>query len=192
MMEKVFEFLNQPIVLTIVSLVIGSYLLNLIAERRSRRDTLKDQAIEFINDVAEHTNAFVVAIFGKLRPNRIELDETLRKAISDLYSGRMSIEIGSRAYLKSEDFYQQYFHLLDEFGEVMGTFMRVDQGAPHEEMITRVQTKYTKLEKSWPLAGEIHTEDPEALVDHLIIWMEMLSHRVTDLLTRHLNKVMRS
>ena len=191
-MDTVFEFLNQPIVLTIVSLVVGSYLLNLVAERRSRRDKLKDQAIGFINDVADHSNAFIVAVFGKLRPNRIELDETLDEAIRDRYRGRISIEIGSRAFLKSENFSKQYFHLVDEFGDVMGTFLRVDQGASHEEMIARVQKKYTNLEKSWPLVGEMTTEDPKALVDHMIIWMEMLSHRVTDLLTRYLDKVMRS
>lgn len=191
-MDTVFEFLNQPIILTILSLIVGSYLLNLVAERRSRRDTLKDQAIEFINDVAEHTNDYVVAVFNKLRPNRLEVDETLEKAISDLMSRRTSIEIRSKAYLKSEDFHKEYFKLMDGFSDVMGIFMRLEQGTPDDQIIARVQQRRSHLEQTWPLAGEINTLESEELVSHIILWMEMLNRRVTDLLTRHLNKVMRS
>ncbi len=191
-MDAIFEFLNQPIILTLVSLMIGSYLLSLVAERRSRRDRMKDQAIEFINDVAEHTNTFVVAVFEKLRTNRIVVDGSLEDAIRDLYSRRTSIEISSKAYLKSEKFYKEYFILMDGFGDVMGTFMRVDQGYPEDELIASVHQKCSQLEQTWPLPEERTTPDSDTLVDYLILWMDMINHRVTDLLTRYLEKVMRS
>ena len=189
-MDPILDFLNQPIILTLVTLIVGSYLLDLVAERRSRRDRSKDQAIEFINDVADHTNAFVVAVFDKLRPNNLVVDDHLRNAIRDLFSGRMSIEIRSKAYLKSEDFHTQYFIMMGEFADVMETLVWVDQGVPDEEIIPRIQAKCYGLVQSWPLAGERTAPDSEELVQHLILWMEMINHRVTDLLTRHLKKVM--
>ena len=54
-MESIFEFLNQPIVITLVSLIIGSYAISLITERRASRNKLRDQAVDFITEAGNIT-----------------------------------------------------------------------------------------------------------------------------------------
>lgn len=191
-MDAVLDFLNQPIVLTLVTLTVGSYLLNLVAERRSRRDRLKDQAIEFLTDAGDHINAFVVTIFEKLRTNRIVVDQSIMDAIKELFVRRMSIEVGSRAYLKSELFHQQYFSLLDQYADVMASMAEIENGSSKVEMLPKIRQKQIKFSRSWPLEGEKTTPDSDELVDELIRWMEMISRRVTDLLTKNLNRVIGS
>ena len=189
-MDPILEFLNQPIILTLVTLTIGSYLLSLVAERRSRRNVLKDKAIEFLGEAGEIYNQFSVQIFGKLRNNSIEVDRPIEQAVTELFSKRMGIEVGSRAYLKSDAFFKDYFNLMDSSVMVVVVMKQVGQGTPHEEAIHRIQEFSRELVGAWPLEGENTVPDGDTLIAELILYMELILHRMTDLLTSHLKEVM--
>ena len=190
-MDPILEFLNQPIILTLVTLTVGSYLLNLVADRRSRRNLREDKAIEFLNEAGNTFNQAVVQIFRKLRNNTIAVDEHVEQTMTLLYSERMGIEVGSRAYLGSEVFFKDYFKLMDDYTFVFVMMKQVDeQGAKPEEVVPRIQEYRRKLLASWPLAGETTEPDGDTVIAELILLMELILHRMTDLLTRHLKLVM--
>ena len=92
-----------------------------------------------------------VSLAGMSRLERAEtmarhrLDSVICAGISDLMSRRTSIEIRSKAYLKSEDFHKEYFSLMGGFSDVMGIFMRVGQGIPDDELIARIKEKQISI-----------------------------------------------
>lgn len=190
-MDPILDFLNQPIILTLVTLTIGSYLLNLVADRRSRRNLQEDKAIDFLTEAGNIFNQASVAVFGKLRNNSLDLDDSIEQALVKLYTYRMKVEVGSRAYLQSEAFYKDYFRLMDDYTFVVLVMKQLtEQRVSSEEVVPRIQERRGKLLDSWPLEGENIVPDENTLIAELILLMELILHRMTNLLTRYLRTIM--
>ncbi|MGD2026542.1 MAG: hypothetical protein PVI99_01890 [Anaerolineales bacterium] len=153
-MDAIFYFLNQPIVLTLITLIVGSYLLNLVAERRSLRDKLRDQAIEFLTDASSHVGLLVPHIYEQLRTRNLKTTARMAEELRNLFAKRMSIQVGSQAYLKSEHFYRQYFQLLNEFPGVIESMQTLEKGEDAEKIMRRAKKHISQLLETWPLEGE--------------------------------------
>lgn len=188
-MDAVFEFLNQPIVLTLVSLVIGSYLLSIVAERRSRQNNLMDKAVEYLSEAADTINSFVPLIYRKLRTGSLGIDEDIENGLTALFASRMRIQVGSQAYLKTDDFAQKYFDLLDELSAVVQFMFRFEKGENIEGILKEVATRREKLLAEWTLKDEQHPPSAGTPIDELIWLMDLILHRITALLTIYLKKV---
>lgn len=189
-MESAFEFLNQPIVITLFTIVIGSYAISLIMERRARRNKLRDQAVEFITEAGNSINQFFPHLYGRLRTGSLEWDQTLDKELNELFSKRMWILIGSQAYLKSETFHTQYFQLLDEVIDVVQSFGDLVSDGDSEELSKKIQENRIRLVSIWPVEGEVLSSSSEGASDELIIWLDAIMHRVTALLVESLDSVL--
>lgn len=188
-MDRVFDFLNQPIVLTIISLIVGSYLLSIVAERRSRRDRLKDKSIEFITEAADTVNAFVPLIYRQLRTNNLKVDQAIEDGITELFSSRLRIQVGSLAYLKSEEFARQYFWLLNELSVVMQLMIEFERGEDQSKTLEKVITRQKNLQAEWPLENEELSPRDGTPVAELILLMDLILHRITHLLSTYLEDV---
>ena len=79
-MTSIIEFLNQPIVVTLITLFVGSYLLNVIADRRSRKDKLRDKAVEFLTETGNDMNSAISIMYGHLEGHDSESDSKLVEA----------------------------------------------------------------------------------------------------------------
>lgn len=191
-MDPILAFLNQPIVLTLITLIVGSYLLNLVTERRSRRDKLRDQAIEFLTDASNYIGAVAPNIYAHLRTGNLKTSPEMFDGLRDLFAKRMSIQVGGQAYLKSDDFSLKYFRLMDEFPGVIESLQALEQDEDASGMVVQRAKEHTeRLQVQWPLEGEaIHPQTGEP-VDALILWMDLVMHRMTDLITTNLEKAMR-
>lgn len=189
-MDQVFEFLNQPIVLTLVSLVVGSYLLSIVADRRSRQNDLRDKAVEFLTGAADTINVFIPLIYRKLRTGSLEVDQEIEDGLTVLFSSRMRIQVGSQAYLKTDDFSHKYFRLLDELSAVMQLMLQFEKAEDEKAVLDKVAARRGNLVKEWPLIDEEHPPSAGSPTDELIWLMDLVLHRTTFLLTLYLEKVM--
>jgi hypothetical protein len=190
-MESIFEFLNQPIVITLVTLAIGSYTLSLITERRARQNKLRDQAIEFITEAGNSINQLFPHFYSRLRTGRLEWDQVLDEEIKEVFSKRMWIQIGSQAYLKSETFHTQYFLLLDEVIGVARYFGDLVSEGDSEQLARNIRENRTQLVSTWPSKDEVLTSANPGAINELIIWLDAIMHRVTSMLVENLNSVLR-
>lgn len=190
-MESAFEFLNQPIVITLITLVIGSFTISLITERRSRRNKLRDKAVEFITEAGNTFNNFFPHLYGRLRSGRIEWDQDLDDELKELFSKRMWIQIGSQAYLKSETFHLQYFQLLDEVMSFVPCFVEITSSGETEHLSQSVREHRDRLISSWPLDDEVLAYSEQGAKSELILWLDVIMHRVTALLVESLDSVLR-
>jgi hypothetical protein len=189
-MESAFEILNQPIVIMLVTLVIGSYAISLIMERRARRNKLRDQAVEFITEAGNSINQFFPHLYGRLRTGSLEWDQTLDEEINELFSKRMWIQIGAQAYLKSETFHTRYFQLLDEVIGVVQSYGVLVSDGDSEELSKKIREKRIRLVSIWPLEDEVLSSSSEGASNEVIIWLDAIMHRGTALLVESLDSVL--
>jgi hypothetical protein len=186
-MISILEFLNQPIVITLITLSIGSYLLNLIADRRSRKDKLREKAIEFLTDTGNDINSVISTMYGHLEVHNSERDLKLVEGFTRLFAKRMSVQIGSQAYLNSEEFHQHYDRILRELERVAFYLDKARDSS--EQNISKIQERIYRLGKAWPIEKEAQHAPASEPADELMIWMDMILRRTTHLLTDNLRSV---
>jgi hypothetical protein len=189
-MENFLELLNQPIVLTLVTILFGSYLLSVVADRRARKIKLRDEAIQFLQDAGNHINQIFPLIYRNLRTGVIQVDHHIEKGLTDLFSKRMSIQVGSQAFLDSEFFYNQYFELLDQIAAVIVSMSAYEPDA-REKVIAQIKKSRLQLSEDWPVRNEALILESREPVDEYIAWMDMIMLRTTELLSTHLEAAMR-
>jgi len=189
-MNSIFDILNQPFVITLISLVVGGYLLNVIAERRTKTDKIREKSIDFINEVGNHIAGFVPHIYEQLRQGKTSLSPGGEEAFRDLFSTRMSVQVGSQAYLKSENFHLQYFQILDELMKVVMCMNELEQKNHPEETVKKIREHRKRLSESWPFPDETPSPNAKQLVEELIVWMDMILRRATHFLTANLKDIL--
>lgn len=187
-MTSIIDFLNQPFVVSLITLTIGSLLLDVIASRRSRKNKIRDQAIEFLTETGNDINSVISTIQGHLEGHSSESYSKLVESFTNLYAKRMSVQIGSQAYLNSEDFHQQYDRLLHELERVT-SFLDREQDAS-KQIISKIQERRIRLGKSWPIENETQQALANDPADELMIWMEMVRHRTTIFLSNNLKSAL--
>jgi hypothetical protein len=188
-MQNIIDFLNEPIVLTLVTILIGSYLVSVIADRRARKNKLRDEAIQFLGEAGDHINQIFPLIYRNLRTGAIEVDPLIEDGLTNLFSKRMSIQVGSQAFLHSELFYKQYFRLLDLIALVIVS-MSGFQTADREQALAQIRKNRLQLSEDWPVVEEALFLEPLEPIDEYIAWMDMVMLRTTQLLSSHLDEAM--
>jgi hypothetical protein len=189
-MDMILSVLNQPIVLTLVSLLVGGFLLNLITERRARENRLREKRIEFISDVAQHVNSFLPNLYEPLRTGNLGMNQEIAASLKEIMATRMTVQIGSKAYLRSEDFSQKYNVILDELLFFIHIFIQASSAGSQEGLVSRIEERRGQFAKNWPLEETLSATDGQ-LNENLIVWLDMIAHRATDLLSSSLEKSIR-
>lgn len=188
-MTSIIDFLNQPFIVSLITLTLGGLLLDVIAGRRSRKNKLRDQAIEFLSATGNDLNSVISTIHGHLEGHNSERYLKLVESFTRLYAKRMSVQIGSQAYLNSEDFHQQYDSLLQEL-EILASYLEIKQDAS-EQILSKIQERRNRLGKAWPIENEVHQEPANESAGELMLWMEMIRNRTTHLISTNLRSVLR-
>ncbi|MGK2959536.1 MAG: hypothetical protein ACSLFB_14335, partial [Acidimicrobiales bacterium] len=148
-MNLIIDLLNQPIVLTLLSLIIGGYLLSLIADRRARKDKVREKAIEFLTEVGDDINIVASLIYEQLWTEDAQDSSILKEKIGVLFTKRISVQVKSQAYLNSEDFYRQYNLLVWEFEGVRYFLSKLETEDIPEQIIIQIQKRRNRLNESW-------------------------------------------
>lgn len=187
-MTSIIEFLNQPIVVTLITLFLGSFLINMIADRRSRKTKIRDEAIEFLAETGNDLNSVISAIHGQLEGHDTEGYMNLVEGFTRLFAKRLSVQIGSQAYLGSEKFHQQYDRLLKEL-ERAAFYLDGEQDSS-EQIISKIQERRDRLGKAWPIENETLQPPADKPADELMQWMDMIMLRTIHLHTINLKLVL--
>ena len=199
-MTSIIELLNQPIVVTLITLTVGGYLLNVITDRRSRKDKLREKAIEFLTKTGNDISSVISPMHAHLEGHRSESDLNLVEGFTMLYAKRMSVQIGGRAYLNSEEFHLHYDTLLKELEGVAVYLSREqEQVAFHlsreqeqdssEQILSQIRERRDRLGKAWPIENETPQAPANEPADELMLWMDMIRNRTTQLLSDNLKAV---
>lgn len=102
----------------------------------------------------------------------------------------MSVQIGSQAYLNSEEFHQHYDRLIKELEKVAFYLDREQDSS--EQIISKIQEHRNRLGKAWPIENETQQAPAIEPADELMLWMDMIIHRTIHLLSNNLRFVLGS
>lgn len=183
--------LNQPFVTTLLTLIVGGYLFGRITERRARKDKIREQAIEFLEEAGNDMNWVLSRLYGRIRTKSFGMDATIDEKRRELFTKRFSVRIKSKAYLKSDEFWEKYESLtfeIDRIVRFIGSHSTADES---EKLLAEIQRHQQRVVTDWPLTGEMLDSKRDPPWNELENWVMMVWNRAVLLLTRNLEAVMR-
>jgi hypothetical protein len=194
-MDKLLTFLSQPIIITLLSLLIGSYLFTLLAERRSKREKIREKAIQLIEEVGNDLNAVFSRVIARIRFSNfnIEKDSPLTEKQGLLFTKRFSVKIRSESYLKNKDFYKKYDYLVFEIDKIVTVMKSITDMEDVQEIIREIREHQQKLFHEWTIDEERYQPKSNAssLSDELKVWHRMIWDRAVWLLSTNLKAELR-
>ncbi|MBM0743822.1 hypothetical protein JOY44_19735 [Phormidium sp. CLA17] len=192
-MNKLLIFLSQPIIITLLSLLIGSYLFTLLAERRAKREKSREKAIQLIEEVGNDFNAVFARIIGRVRLGNfnIERDSPLNEKRGLLFTKRFSVRIKSEAYLRNKDFWKKYDYLVFEIDKIITVMKSTTEVADVQEIVKEIRRHQQKLFHEWTIDEDRREPNVSSLSDELEIWHRMIWDRAVWLLSTNLKAELR-
>ena len=194
-MDKLLTFLSQPIIITLLSLVIGSYLFTLLAERRAKREKIREKAIQLIEEVGNDLNAVFSRIIGRIRLGdfNIERDSPLTEKTGLLFTKRFGVRIKSESYLKNKDFWRKYDYLVFEINNIITVMKSITEVEDAQEIIRKIREHQQRLFREWSIDEEKYksTSNASSLSDELEVWHRMIWDRAVWLLSTNLKAELR-
>lgn len=179
-MTELAEFLNQRFVITIISILLGGYLLERIAERRARTQATQKKVLDYLEDIATRINSTITAIFRHLRfPESEDHDSNaLVTELEELYRKRFTTQLVARLYLKNEEFSTRFELICKELRAVVDVLSN-----PNEIKAETAEDRRAQLEVRWPLAQEPHSyDDLDPPIREVAVWVDLVWKRAQSLM----------
>ncbi len=189
-MDTLTDFLNQPIVLTLITLSFGGYLVTAISDRRARKDKLTEKAIEFLTDTGNDLNSVISAFYAGLRTGKPLSGQSRTEAFTRLFAKRMSVRIGSEAYLRSDEFWRHYDDILHELEGVSQFLADRPKHGHSKKIISQIQDRRSRLRKAWPIPNETPRPNVESSTGESMLSVDMIIDHTTQLLSANLRTVL--
>lgn len=192
-MDQILTFLSRPIVLTLLTLTIGSYLFTRLTERRAKRDKIREKALQLLEEVGNDLNSVISLIYGRVRNSDFEItkDSLIYEKRGGLFTKRFSVRIKSRVFLESEEFWQRYEQLMFEIDRIVRFIGSLSGNYDLADVVTRIKEHRESFAKVWPFAERSTHSKYSPPSDELVVWVDMVWDRSVWLLSMNLNVVLR-
>jgi hypothetical protein len=200
--ESIPFLLNQPVFLTLITLLAGGYIFSRVNERKARRDKRLEKAIEFIDEIGKDLNATLTVIFRYIRlgnyegeiiesyeekerlaKNRKEFLSDLEQKVPTLFAKRLSVEIKSKTFLKDKQFSIDYNDLVREIERIFQMVRRYKDSNDIDAYLTKINENRARFKSQWPLKEKIPDRKLKPPFKQLNDWTEMIWSRTVSLLS---------
>lgn len=192
-MDAIITLLNKPIVLTLVTLTVGSYLFTRLTERRSKREKIREKALQLLEEVGNDLNAVMSLMYAHIRTNSFHIadDSLVNKNRAALFAKRFSVKIKSKAFLQSDEFWKGYEDLTFEIDKTVKFMKALSSDYDLNDALSTLAENQKQFADAWPREEQEKHSDRESLASELVIWTNMVWDRANSLISEHLNKVFR-
>lgn len=198
--------LNQPIVLTVLTLAIGGLLFGILSDKRTRKAKQLDKAIESVDEVAADLNSVFTPLFRYIRigndedrqpsadlsPDRSAILADLRENIPKLFAKRLSVSTRTNAFLprRCRHFSVGYVRLCQELGKILDVLQEVTTDKESQADVKRIQDFKNDFARAWPFRHEPTHRQLKQPFKECDDWAEMVWSRSTDLLAFTVKKIL--
>jgi hypothetical protein len=170
-----FGVFNQPLVLTVLTLLISGLAFAYLSDRRAKQSKRLEQAVGFVNEVGADLNAVVTPLFRyirmgnhedkqptsdqereKIRSEQEKLFSRVSKSIPRLFEKRVSVSVKTKAFLplKCRRFSQKYVRLCQELDRILDKLQDIGKSTEartYDDEIKGIKELKKKLNDEWPL-----------------------------------------
>jgi Asp-tRNA(Asn)/Glu-tRNA(Gln) amidotransferase A subunit family amidase len=187
-----WAILNEPIIITLLTLSVGGLLFNGLTAHRARKEKIREKAIELLEEVGRDLNSAISLIFGRIRNNSfvIENDSPFEEKRRELFTKRFTVRIRSKTYLKSDEFWQKYERLMFELDRIIRLIKSLSKDYDLVKLVSEIQEKKKRLEQDWPIGESAFNSNYDPPSNELEEWTHMVFNRAVWLLTVNLKIVL--
>jgi len=192
-MNEFFSLLNKPIFITLVTLLVGGYLFSWLTERRAKKDKIREKAIQFLEEVGNDLNSILSLTYGRIRTGNFEIakDSPIEEKRSGLFTKRFNVRIRSKAYLGSDEFWQEYERLTFEIDRIIRLIGSLSKGYDLTKVKMKIKAKKKRFEEDWPFEGKPFTSKYEPPSNELEEWNHMIWIRAVGLVSSTLQAILK-
>lgn len=195
----IFYFLNQPFILSIMTLLLGGYLFSKISDRRAKKEKIREQAIKFVDEVANDINSSLSFIAKQIRIKNFKIDRELliEHTLDPLFSKKFTVRIRSKVFLIDDEFSKKYDDLTWEIDKLVNYIVDLPPDF-WKDLEKKVQIKekiienMKELDRKWPFhekpGGKYGLDSP---LHELMEWLGMIWRRANGLFVENLSKVIK-
>ena len=189
-MENLLEILEHPLLITIISVIIGTGILGQMAYRRSRRDVIRDKSLSFLEETASSFNQPMARIFYVIRNCKASVPEDIRKKSGDLFVKRLHVRVISRSFLKNKKFYKSYDGITWEIRNLLNK-IEVLESHPEADISIDISKRLSELENLWDMKVKPSKEGLPEPYHSLMNWANMIWRRIDIVLSTEISKVLK-
>ena len=197
-------FLNQPVFIALLTPVGGGYLLAILRERRARQEKIKEKAVEFVTEIADHINALFARIFAHIRrDSREQVEDLLKERLQKLFEKRLGVRVKSRAYLGGDELWEDYEWVIWALRDIRDLLGIAHENQAFAAVRNEIRNWSEQIEESWRMQDERSRQFEKQLLrtppdersrdiklkppfDELFVVAKMVELRATWLLARGL------
>ncbi len=186
-----YAFFDNKSVAGLIQVFVGAGLLGKLSQVRDEKKARQDEAIKFVEEIADLLNSALTQLFiivkGKKYENLPQLDELT----GILFKKRMSVRVRSKAILKSDDFWKEYDVLIRQIvycHSIIDNFYKHNDVKITKEEIREKIINLSILEKT----DQFTSMELEIPWKELLVWSEYLWQGSDRLLSLSLKSAIRS
>lgn len=148
--SEISNFLKHPLVISIVSILLGSFLLNTLNSIKSKRDTKRREAIKLVERISEHINSPLTWLYWQIRTQGNEINSNLNETITKSYTVRLRIRVASTFFFKTKNVAFEYEEIIKEIRLVRNIIINKEK-LDYKEIIEFIDERKNYLSKCWKL-----------------------------------------
>jgi hypothetical protein len=193
-MEAILTFLSKPIIVTTITLTVGSYLFARLTEARSKREKIREKSLQLLEEVGSEINAVISLMYGHIRRGHFGMGVTseLNEKRGALFRKRFSVKIRSKVFLQTDDFWQRYDQLTFEIDGIVRLMMSLSNDYVADDVVSDIDANRRRFAEEWPSSDRTANSRYEhRLSTEFVKWADMVWDRANLLITTYLEKLFR-
>lgn len=190
---------NEPWFLTVLSIIFGGFLLNILLLKNGREESRRNKAVETLQNLAVVINSSFAYIYAIIR-EEIDLDEErkirLIKLKGELFKHRFLVKVSSVTIFTSKNAAKNYDRLVFEYRLYCDALLEISNSntSSDKELIKIIKYRTNDLKNRWPLEQERELKEidlfyPENLLcTSLQHWFQAGANRALSFLIESVGK----
>lgn len=181
---------------TLVTLGLGTLIVNWLKTRWRREDKKRDKTLEFLESTGDRLNHLLSLIFNSLLTHNLsdERIAELRALRRPVFEKRFSVRLGAEALLGAPEFSGNYDILANQLFALIEVLPRKAKGEDEAALVAEIGRRMAELAEEWPSepsASAVHRH-PQVQGDEVLAeiqrWARMIWQRALELISGPLRK----
>lgn len=167
----ILEFLGHPLVVSIVTIVIGSYFIDKLNKKREKREKKIDGAVGLAEDISNALNSDLTNLFLQVRSQNFVLLPSFINASLDAFKNRLKFKIRIKTYYNEEVLFNDYNKIIREISSIKQSIERYPKDPIAENKY--IEDRISALESEWNI-HDYKIEDLKAPFHLYFSWAQIL------------------
>lgn len=178
--QKSTPFFNEPIFLTLLSILLGGIAITLITKHIEHRSKRREMSIDFLNDTGLMLGSILATIYGHIK--RRDYGKSMSKMPlelkGELFKERFGIRVKSKAFLRSDVFWKNYDFLIHEI-DILLYIMRSTNPSNCSKSVDKIHERMKIILDYWPVTKKKIKDNYSMFKKGNIKLVDMSEHTTT-------------